>query len=481
MYGFSSSSGPGYSPAAPPYYPYNYSGYYEPGPELCLRFPDKRESESLDARFDQSPVLKKILDYYVDRKPSRDSLLFSKDDQYVKTTAENKKLWRIYSKITPSVVSVSSFLGVERKFDCSGLIIDWNSIDNEATVLTSAKLLWSPKDTSLEFHLIVRTADGTLFLAREDYVDYHHNLLTLKIKSTIELKVVDLRCRQAEYVERMSVIALGRDFQTCLPFDYVGELSLAFPNYGCDELLMSTCRFSEICEGGPLITDTGYVIGINFKDAHSLPAPVILSCLEMWRSFGTVVRPWFGMSVVDVDQLSYCIWERYNIPVEGSYVVVKEVLKGSIADRNDVRHGDLVSTCNGVSIRSAKQYSQLLSKASQVLSACADSSQQSFTVVINPFDRHTDNISIEAEQVSVDDKRFNYRWQGILSGEWNKIDGLLRNPRRLRYDPTVPHYVPGESMYYPTVPRYVPGESMYYRTVPHYVPGESMYDPTVPR
>ncbi|XP_017223398.1 putative protease Do-like 14 isoform X1 [Daucus carota subsp. sativus] len=432
----------GYSPTCPSYSPYDYSRDYEPGPELCLRFPDKKETGSLDARFDQSPVLKKILDYYVDQKPSRDSLWFSKDDQYAKTTVDKKKLWRIYSKITPSVVSVSSFFGVERKIDCSGLIIDWNSIENEATVLTSAKLLWSPKDTSLEFHLIVRTADGTLFLAREDYVDYHYNLLTLKIKSTIELKVVDLRCRQAEYVERMSVIALGRAFQTCLPFDYVGELSLASPNYGCDELLMSTCKFSEICEGGPLITDTGYVIGINFKDAHSLPAAVILSCLEMWRSFGTVVRPWFGMSVVDVDQLSYWIWERYNIPVEGSYVVVKEVLKGSIADKNDVHPGDLVSTCNGVSIRSAKQYSQLLSEASQVLTACADSSQQSFTLVINPFDRHTDNISIEAEQVSVDDKRFNYRWRGISCGEWNKINELLRNPGHLRYDPSAPRYTP---------------------------------------
>ena len=46
-----------------------------------------------------------------------------------------------------------SIVGVERKIDCSGLIIDWNSIENEATVLTSAKLLWSPKDTSLEFHV----------------------------------------------------------------------------------------------------------------------------------------------------------------------------------------------------------------------------------------------------------------------------------------------------------------------------------------
>lgn len=46
-----------------------------------------------------------------------------------------------------------SFIGVERKIDCSGLIIDWNPSENEATVLTSAKLLWSLKASSLEFHV----------------------------------------------------------------------------------------------------------------------------------------------------------------------------------------------------------------------------------------------------------------------------------------------------------------------------------------
>lgn len=46
-----------------------------------------------------------------------------------------------------------SILGVERKIDCSGLIIDWNSSENEATILTSAKLLWNEKNSTLEFHV----------------------------------------------------------------------------------------------------------------------------------------------------------------------------------------------------------------------------------------------------------------------------------------------------------------------------------------
>lgn len=89
-------------------------------------------------------------------------------------------------------------------------------------------------------------ADGTLFLAKEDYVDYHHNLLTLKVKSTLEPKVVDLRSRQADIVDGMNVIALGRSFDSCLLFDKTGELYLEYPNFGCEELLRSTCGFSEV-------------------------------------------------------------------------------------------------------------------------------------------------------------------------------------------------------------------------------------------
>lgn len=104
-----------------------------------------------------------------------------------------------------------------------------------------------PESTSFTFfQIIVRTIDGTLFLAKEDYVDYHYNLLILKVKSTIELKVVDLRCRQADVVEGMNVIALGRAFHTCLLFDTTGELYLEYPNFGCEELLRSTCGFSKV-------------------------------------------------------------------------------------------------------------------------------------------------------------------------------------------------------------------------------------------
>lgn len=96
------------------------------------------------------------------------------------------------------------------------------------------------------FQLIVRMTDGTLLLAKEDYVDYYHNVLTLKVKSTVELKVYDLRSKQAEIVKGMNVIALGRNFDTYSLVDNNGNLNQEYPSFGCDELLRSSCATAVI-------------------------------------------------------------------------------------------------------------------------------------------------------------------------------------------------------------------------------------------
>lgn len=96
------------------------------------------------------------------------------------------------------------------------------------------------------FQLIVRLTDGTLLLAKEDYVDYYHNLLTLKVNSTVELKVLDLRSKQADIVEGMNVTALGRNFDTLSLLDFSGKLYLEFPHCGCNEILRSTLRTTVV-------------------------------------------------------------------------------------------------------------------------------------------------------------------------------------------------------------------------------------------
>ncbi|CAO2831521.1 unnamed protein product [Amaranthus hypochondriacus] len=411
-------------------------------PPLHHRFPEKSETYSIDAGFDQSTDLKKIYDHYTKGKPSVRvvSQLSPKDFAFstAKPVTELKKKIE-YFQLLSSVVSVSSFYGVARKIDCSGLVIEWDATKNEAVILTSAKFLLSPVRETRENYIIVRLTDGTLLLGKEDYVDYYHNLLTLRVKSTMEIKAVDLRSKQVDWddlVDGMKVTTLGRMFPYCSLIDRGGDLLLQYPYFGCGELLMSSCHVHPESEGGPLITDDGFVVGINFVDKYGfgnpLPTPVILASLDLWKSCSIVVRPWFGFSVADLHQLPPAVWERLNVSPADSYVVVKEVYKGSVAYEKGVCPGDLVATCNGIAIHSAKQYLQLLFDRSCMVTASGDSNMvhQSFKVVIQSNDRHIGEISIEADNVAVVDKRFCECWP-YSEAEWasNKI-GSQRNVHR---------------------------------------------------
>lgn len=393
-------------------------------PHLCPRFPERRESLPIDAGLDQTHVLKRILRNY---KISSPKMCFP-DSGLVSPT------------VAPSVVAVSSFFGLERKFDCSGLVIHWSSSEKEATILTSAKLLWNPEDSDFEFHIIVRMADGTLLLAREEHVDYYHNLLTLKVSSSVEVEVVDLRCRQADIVDGMKVTSLGRDINNSVLLDVTGELSEARSRFGCDELLSSSCVISESAEGGPLVTDEGYVAGINFfggyKGAHPLPTPTILSCLEMWKSSSTVVRPWFGIRVIDL----YEICKELSIPFEKKivsdrelYICVDEVYEGTVAHRNNVSPCDAVYALNGTPLECFKQYSQMLSDASRA--ATAGDSGHPLRALIIPDDCPTIEKTIEAEYIPVDDKRFSICWPQVDVDGWLRRTGGLENPGVLCWPP----------------------------------------------
>ncbi|KAL2903848.1 Serine protease Do-like HtrB, partial [Bienertia sinuspersici] len=182
--------------------------------------------------------------------------------------------------------------------------------------------------------IIIRLFDGTLLLGKEDYVDYYHNLLTLKVV-----------CEDLS--DGMSVISLGREFYSCCLLNRPGEL--------------------------------------------------------------TVVRPWFGFSAIDLNQLPPHVWEIYNILPSDSYVVVKEVYEESHAYAKGVRPGDIIAACNGIAIHSAKQYSQLLFDRSRIVTSGVDSNMasQSFKAVIQSVeDRATREgvISIEGDDVAVDKK-----------------------------------------------------------------------------
>lgn len=344
---------------------------------------------------------------------------------------KNRELTSAIMEIAPSVVSVSVFYGVKRLLDCSGLIFKWDHSTCKATILTSAKLMRFPGKRD-NYYIVVRLPSGKILLAEEHYVDYYHNIMTLKVSSDAKLDTVELYSLPS-FEEGVEVVALSRDFYTCRLSESSGTIHTDYPYFGCELLGSSTCVGTEVGEGGPLITKMGHVCGINFFDGyqcvHPLPTSVILSCLDTWTSNGVVRQPWFGITVIDTAELPHYALEKVaRVRGDGS-AIIKEVYEGSPADIAGVRPGDLVitlisrgsyhdflnalpreltSTLNEVSISSATEYALALSSISRELNA---DSTRDIMVVVRKND--SDNgRAVRALNLSVDDKRFCSSWLG---------------------------------------------------------------------
>ncbi|KAH9619908.1 hypothetical protein KSS87_023812 [Heliosperma pusillum] len=136
-------------------------------------------------------------------------------------------------KASSSVVSIVTHAGKELLFIGSGTIIDYDQNQGIATVLTSATLVRGPagapsipSDLKIEIYL----SDGKLYEGQLSIYDFHHNIATIKIKSTsflssarirhiddslamnLEKSVLVKRSTQFKLCPGERVIALGRDY-----------------------------------------------------------------------------------------------------------------------------------------------------------------------------------------------------------------------------------------------------------------------------
>ncbi|XP_074351295.1 putative protease Do-like 14 isoform X1 [Apium graveolens] len=327
---------------------------------------------------------------------------------------------------------VSYFVGVRRKVDCSGVIIDWDDANGQATVLTSSKLMRSPSERD-DYYIVVRLENGKILLAEENYVDYYHNIATFKVNSDVKLNHVKLSSPPPESLQGVGVVALRRDFHTCKLSESSGLISTEYPYFGCELLVSSTCSSSQTGEGGPLITKTGQVCGINFFDGyqcvHPLPTSVISSCLDRWKNNGVVVRPWFGLSVIDIAELPHDAFETMPEFCGDSTAIVKEVYEGSPAYEAAVSPGDSVTALNEYPVFCAYQYAQALSSVSRKLGDYYTyrTPHIMLTVKGNP------SRTVVADILRVDDMRFCCSWLGNDS-DWSCMEPLVGSQTEPEFD-----------------------------------------------
>ena len=118
--------------------------------------------------------------------------------------------------------------------------------------------------------------------------------------------------------------------------------------------------------GGPLANAEGEVIGMNtamipFAQGlgFAIPAHTIKMVVDQILRNGRVVRPWLGVSGLDVSQ---ALARRYDLPSE-SGVLVGEVSRGSPAERSGLRRGDVIVGAGDVGVGKMKDLLLALAKA----------------------------------------------------------------------------------------------------------------------
>ncbi|KAL6538051.1 hypothetical protein OROGR_012039 [Orobanche gracilis] len=340
---------------------------------------------------------------------------FGKFDDYVDV---NKFLdWntkRAALDASPFVVALTSHIGSQRLFICSGTIVNSYGANGEffGTILTSATLLRCPTtedsvadDIKVDVYLFDRSVCEGEILG----YDFHHNVAAIRIKSAVQLQTAVIRnlddCMEcharfddtsfhlARHRETptsqgliklcpgMAVIALGRYYDDRYHIMAApGKLIMEDSGLDCRELGMVSSEITKRDKntllhsngiGGPLINYSGCVIGLNFYSLGRtpfLPINIALKCLEHLLKYREVPRPWLGLELSDLDTLDLGESEKIiNIsPATLSGVLVRKVELSSPASDAGICTDDIIVQIDGKHVGSSSEFtSVLLNKAKE--------------------------------------------------------------------------------------------------------------------
>ncbi len=141
--------------------------------------------------------------------------------------------------------------------------------------------------------------------------------------------------------------ALGLPGAPTVSMGVISALGRPLPgtDFVLEGLVQTDAAINPGNSGGPLADLEGRVIGINtamipFAQGvgFAIPSDTIKRIIDQISKHGRVVRPWLGISGLDVNA---SIARRYGLSVE-SGVLLAEVLNDSPAHRAGLREGDIV-------------------------------------------------------------------------------------------------------------------------------------------
>jgi serine protease Do len=153
--------------------------------------------------------------------------------------------------------------------------------------------------------------------------------------------------------------ALGLPGAPTVSMGLIGALGRPLPgtDFVVEGLIQTDAAINPGNSGGPLADLDGRVIGMNtamipFAQGmgFAIPSETIKRIMDQISRHGRVVRPWLGISGMDVNKF---VARRYNLPLEQG-VLLAEVLNEGPARDAGLRVGDIVAKIGDTKVEGMK-------------------------------------------------------------------------------------------------------------------------------
>lgn len=265
-------------------------------------------------------------------------------------------------RVTPGVVAV---LGRQR---LPGTGTVWSTDEKGAVIVTASHVV------EREDQISVRPGDDTDIPATLLGRDLTRDLAVLRVESTA-LSAAPIAVEEARV--GTLAMAVGRPFVTCTQASFGSVVfvgSLRFRNYRTGRMIHADPTLYPGFSGGPLISASGEVLGINTSGARqsgsiTIPAGQVSRIVQDIVEIGYVRTAWVGITVQQVDLPEHV---RAAHPEQETGVVIIGIESGTPAEKAGLYVDDILVSVDDQPLEDVTDLQQLL---------CGDLIGESLTVV----------------------------------------------------------------------------------------------------
>ncbi|KAF7058882.1 hypothetical protein CFC21_065855 [Triticum aestivum] len=272
-------------------------------------------------------------------------LCFGNLDGY---SEEHTSIKLLALSLCQSIVSLAAFKGQNRRFTCTGTIIQHTA--SSMSILTSASLIRSSEDESKildKLEIKVRLPNGKLVVGKLWKYDFYYNIAVVNTKAFPEFHAACFHNEVPANVKfsQSKLVAIGRVFESGELMATGGTLLYKTCKFDCQQLMASTCKTTKAGIGGPIIDADGKFIGMSFyyKDgAPFLPITILQKCLKHFNEFGRVLQPWHGLRIGSLQAEKLRVREEVHDILPHAHGIYVQKFHELILDKAEsaFRHGE---------------------------------------------------------------------------------------------------------------------------------------------